>query len=44
MIPEDAVREGRAEMALYLVTSSGDSPSLEALPTERSGEASRWRW
>ena len=44
MIPEDAVREGRAEMALYLVTGSGDSPSLKALPTERSGEASRWRW
>jgi len=26
------------------VTGSGDSLSLEALPTERSGKASRWRW
>ena len=44
MIPEEAVRDGRAEPALYLVTGSGDSPSLEALATERSGERSRWRW
>jgi len=44
MIPEEAVRDGRAEPALYLVTGSGGSPSLEALPTERSGEPSRWRW
>jgi len=44
MIPEEAVRDGRAEPALYLVTGPGDSPSLQALPSERSGERSRWRW
>ena len=44
MIPEESVRDGRAEPTLYLVTGSGDSPSLEALPSERSGKASRWRW
>jgi hypothetical protein len=44
MLPEEAVRGGRAEPVLYLVTGSGDSPSLKGLPTERSGEASRWRW
>ena len=43
MIPEEAVRDGRADPELYLVTGSGDSRSLEALPMERSREASRWR-
>ena len=37
-------RAARAEPALCLVTGSADSPSLKALPAERSGEASRWRW
>jgi len=44
MIPEESVRDGRTEPTLYLVTGSGDSPSLEALPIERSSKASRWRW
>ncbi len=44
MIPEEAVRDGRADPALYLVTGSGDNPSLEVLATERSDKESRWRW
>jgi hypothetical protein len=44
MLPEEAVRDGHAEPALYLVEGSGESSSLQALATERSGERSRWRW